>query len=634
MRSNGSPGAGGGSGVAGAIDPNEKFGAGGYGTNAYIQANSLIPYRINFENSGPGSVPTPTQIATAPAQQVVVTDQLSDKLDWGTFQFTEFGFGDTVVGIPVGRQHAFQSVAMTYNGTSFTVEVELDFDAATGMVRVVFQSVDPLTQLPPDVLTGFLPPEDGTGRGQGHIGYSVRMMAGLPTGTQIRNVADIVFDGQPAIATNQIDPHNAAAGTSPNKEALNTVDAGLPTSRISALPATSAAPLTVSWSGTDDAGGSGVAFYDVYVSTNGGAYTVWQSRTTGTSAEFSGALGSTYRFYSLATDHVGLTQDQATSVVVQTLVTSILTPPVTFLPEIVAVGSSYGSTVRVYDVSSGALIASFDAFPGFDGGINVATADVTGDGVLDVIVGTGPGGGPHVKVFDGTKLSQGPDAALMASFYAFDLGFLGGVTVAAADLNGDGRAEVIVGAGPGAGPHVKVFNGASFELLASFFAYDQEFQGGVNVTAGDFDGDGRFDLITGAGAGSGPHVIVFDGRSFVQKASFYAFDFQFLGGVRVAAGDFDGDGRADVIVGAGQGGQSHVSVFAGETLTPMASFFAFDFGIEDGVDVAYHRRNERSPLLYVGASSGKLGIRVFAPPMFDRVHDTFEDGFLGGVNVG
>ena len=200
-------------------------------------ANSVIPYRINFENLGAGSVPTPTQPATAPAQRVEVTYQLSEDLDWSTFQFTEFGFGDTVVNIPGGLKTAFESVPMTFNGTSFTVDVELDFDTTTGLVRILFQSIDSTTQLPPDVLTGFLPPEDGTGRGKGYFSYSVQAKTGLPTGTEIRNVALITFDNQTVIATDQVDPQDPSQGTDPAKEARNTIDSGAPTSNVLALPA-------------------------------------------------------------------------------------------------------------------------------------------------------------------------------------------------------------------------------------------------------------------------------------------------------------------------------------------------------------------------------------------------------------
>ena len=147
----------------------------------------------------------------------------------------------------------------------------------------------------------------------------------------------------------------------------------------------------------------------------------------------------------------------------------------------------------------------------------------------DIITGAGPGGGPHVKVFDGVN------GNLLDSFFAFDANFLGGVFVAAGDVNGDGKADIITGAGPGGGPHVKVFDGTQLNLLFSFFAYDASFTGGVRVAAGDVNGDGFADIVTGAGPGGGPHVKVFSGIQLDVLHSFLAYEANFTGGVFVGA---------------------------------------------------------------------------------------------------
>jgi hypothetical protein len=83
----------------------------------------------------------------------------------------------------------------------------------------------------------------------------------------------------------------------------------------------------------------------------------------------------------------------------------------------------------------------------------------------------------------------GGTATEMASFFAYDQAFSGGVTVAAADLTGDGVAEVITGAGPSGGPHVRAFSlaGGTATEVASFFAYDPAFLGGVRVAAVDLN---------------------------------------------------------------------------------------------------------------------------------------------------
>ncbi len=93
-------------------------------------------------------------------------------------------------------------------------------------------------------------------------------------------------------------------------------------------------------------------------------------------------------------------------------------------------------------------------FPGFGGTVRTATADVNGDGIPDYIGVAGPGGGPSVRVIDGAT------GAIVASFFAFEVSFSGGLYVAAADLDGDGKAEVIVAPDQGGGPIIAVYSGA------------------------------------------------------------------------------------------------------------------------------------------------------------------------------
>src|SRR5207249_4020231 len=122
--------------------------------------------------------------------------------------------------------------------------------------------------------------------------------------------------------------------------------------------------------------------------------------------------------------------------------------------------------------------------------------------------------------------------------------------------------------------------------IRSFFAYGPAFTGGVYVAVGDVTGDGRPDIITGAGEGGGPHVKVFDGVTGAEVRSFFAFNAGFTGGVRVAAADVDGDGTADIVCAAGPGGGPHVIVFSGATGAVIRSFFAYDINARFGVNVA------------------------------------------------
>jgi hypothetical protein len=199
---------------------------------------------------------------------------------------------------------------------------------------------------------------------------------------------------------------------------------------------------------------------------------------------------------------------------------------------VVAVGAGAGGApeVKVYDSATGALMMDFLAYdPHFTGGVRVALGDVTGDGIPDIITAPGRGGGPDIHVYDGKS------GALIRQFWAFDPHFTGGCYVAAGAVNGAGLADIVVGAGPGGGPHVRVFGGADGSVRDSFMAYAIGFTGGVSVAAGDVTGAGRADIITGAGRGGGPEVKVFRGGDDALVDDFMAYDPRFTGGAYVAA---------------------------------------------------------------------------------------------------
>ncbi|MFL5342854.1 MAG: FG-GAP-like repeat-containing protein, partial [Gemmataceae bacterium] len=309
-------------------------------------------------------------------------------------------------------------------------------------------------------------------------------------------------------------------------------------------------------------------------------------------------------------------------------------------------GPGGGPHVKVYDAATGQLKFSFFAFdPNFTGGVRVAVGDVNGDGVDDIVCAAGPGGGPAVKVFDGT------DGHLLTSFFAYDPGFSGGVTVAAGDITGSGKADIVTGADAGGGPHVKVFDGTTGAVLDQFMAYDIGFTGGVRVACGDVNGDGLMDIVTGAGPGGGPHVQVFDeepllvhpvyyypnGPTRAQLSSVFAFDQSYTGGVFVAAGDVTGDGKAELVVGQGQGIGAKVRVLNaidGSVLAESAPF-AGSFVLGARVAVTDPNEHGRAEVL---AAPGPVGTKVKildgATLAQQSEFTAYDPNFPGGVFVG
>ena len=327
----------------------------------------------------------------------------------------------------------------------------------------------------------------------------------------------------------------------------------------------------------------------------------------------------------------------------------------------VAVGTAPGtaSAVVVRSADTGEVFRTLPVFGGgFTGGVRAARGDVTGDGVEDVVAGAGPGGQPGVEVYDGLS------GARLASFLAFEASFRGGVFVAVADVDGDGVADLVVCPDEGGGPVVAVYRGTELAAgrateAARFFGIDDPaFRGGARPALGDIDGDGRADLVLSAGFLGGPRVAVYDGPSVLAGRprrlvnDFFAFEDTLRNGAYVAVADVTGDGRADLFFGGGPGGAPRVRVLdgagflaAGPAIDPdrldgavrLANFFAGDVADRGGVRLAtVARRATGAADLVTVSGSGTGPVRVYraAAVLGGGSPALSLDEFPGGVFVG
>jgi hypothetical protein len=184
----------------------------------------------------------------------------------------------------------------------------------------------------------------------------------------------------------------------------------------------------------------------------------------------------------------------------------------------------------------------------------------------------------------------------------------GGVNVAGGDVNGDGRADLVVGQADGS--VLKAFDGRGFKDHLTLAPYGAGFQGGVRVAVGDVDGDGRAEIITGAGPGGGPKVIVFDGDG-ATLLNFDAFDPAFQGGVNVATGDVNGDDRPDLIVATALGDGS-VRTFDGATGALIGLLLPYGDTYRDGVNIAFGRFRGQDALFASKIAAGDGSVRIIS----------------------
>lgn len=264
-------------------DPNDIIGPPAYGDEKWVSVKATLPYKIRFEND--------PKFATAPAQRVTIDHPLDSNVDLASFRLSDFGFANYVFEVPKNSSYYSKRLDLR---DSLGIYLDVTAGLNTGAKKAfwIFESIDPATGLPPaDANVGFLAVNDtNTHVGEGFVDYTIKPKPTAVTGDSIRAIAEIVFDNNPSLFTPKI--HNL-------------IDAVAPTSGIKPLPGLlDSVNIPLTFYGEDDSAASGFGAWDLYVSENGGAYTLYGQGLTDSVLTYRGNYGTEYKFYTLGLDNV------------------------------------------------------------------------------------------------------------------------------------------------------------------------------------------------------------------------------------------------------------------------------------------------------------------------------------------
>ena len=243
-------------------------------------------------------------------------------------------------------------------------------------------------------------------------------------------------------------------------------------------------------------------------------------------------------------------------------------------------GSPAGSDplVKIFS-SNGKLLKKFLVYDKkFRGGVNLSVANLYNDNGAEILVVPASKGNAQVKIFDN-------NGRMLKQFSVADKKFVGGLSVSAGDLEGNGDNKIVITYGAGQEPQVKIFDNNG-KLISVFLAYEKSFRGGVKALVANIDGrknHNKAEIILAPGKGREATVKIFDNYGKLQK-QFQAYNKSWQGGVNLAAGDLNNDGIKEIALGALAGAAPHVRVFDNSG-SLLESFYAWESGFNGGVNL-------------------------------------------------
>lgn len=292
-------------------------------------------------------------------------------------------------------------------------------------------------------------------------------------------------------------------------------------------------------------------------------------------------------------------------------------------------GSGLASSSLVVMDASGKVIRSWEVPAEYANGASIQAGDVDGDYQDEYILAARAGSAPLISVYE-------LDGTLVSHFFAYSQNFKGGVSLALGDLDGDGQKEIITGALAGGGPQVRIFN-LDGRPLQQFFAASESFRGGVSVSSGNIDGKGNDEIVVGLGQGTAPEIKIYS-NDLKLVGRFLAYEKSFQGGIHVTVANIDGRadrGRYEIIASPMGGRDPELRIFDDHGRL-KESFYAFSNSWQKGftTSVGDVDNDGEAEIMAAASAGGTPHIRSFdSEGNLRQSFFAYAQSFSGGLST-
>ncbi len=284
--------------------------------------------------------------------------------------------------------------------------------------------------------------------------------------------------------------------------------------------------------------------------------------------------------------------------------------------------------LKIYDAQNFNLKRQIPLFKN-SAGYNISTIDLGGDGQDEILIGAGRGSLPWVKILTG-------EGQVINEFLAYNKNFKGGVEVAGCDLDGDGRGEIVTGAQSNGGPHIRIFDSYGRpKINPGFFAADKKINSGVEIGCADINGDNKDEIIAVVGkAYKEKSLKIFNAQGVLIRQIKLGLKGR---DIKISPIDLGGDGVEEILIGAGLDDKPMVKIFRGD-LSLINEFLAYGKNFIGGVNAVGSDidKDGKGEVITLPGLTGGPHLRFFNSYGDEKITKRtflFDNNFKGGLSL-